>query len=954
MRQPMCTIFLSLMILFLIGTVPTQAQVVINEVLFDPSGAGDGDANGDGTQDFKADEFIELMNTGTTNADIGNWTLSNLTGAVVFTFPAGTVLEPGELCVVFGGVGSSGFGSHFPNDVKIFAAQTSATLGFDGGGRNNLYSSAENVILKDDSGNAIAEVYWGTATASTAVGIKFAPPNTSDGGSYSGTNFDQSVTRETDGTGLWAKHSILPGGLLYSPGALNSGEYTVSNYCRSYGTGASSYIDVFTVEDTEFTSGAATYSDFTNKVIYLAPGSDGVYFKIHKADSAACYFALWIDFNGDGDFTDSGEEIFTSGPLYSYTSRSVYIPADLPVSTTRLRVAVKQGGVPGPCDTSLVGEVEDYTVKFASIAINEVLFDPYGAGDANGDGTIDFKSDEFIELMNITGSTINIGDWTLTNETGATFFTFPTGTSLEPGELCVVFGGVDPSTGFGGRFPASLQIFASQQGVDKGFEAGGNNNLTSAGDNVVLRDAEGRDIAEVYWGTASAFTEVAEKFASPYTVDGLSYTGTDLNQSIARLPDGNGLWAKHGFLFSGALYSPGKLNTTSTGVASTEGYYKVLFMDGGINLTSKTDLPAAEYLDISMEHLATGDTDTQSYVMISNSDDDNGRLLYPDGEPRFRAIFTNGGTATNHGTSLGEDGRNRVRTFYNNGGSFTGSCAGAFISSLSNGSTGVNNSYYHLWPGRTTVTNLLDTYTGHYIEPGSPLLNYYDFGGDMYIANVYHNGGAYPRTIDYPSETEVLLRYNYSSLPMHNDPSCWAYKDGTQSGRVCVTGSHPESVTGGERLQLMAAMIRYALDGQGAVDVKDTLSNGVVRYMDKSTADNDPAYTKIGDKQYHHFKVEIPANTGSLEITLAGDSGYDLNLYAHPGAFAFNSVAAHKQVVSGSDKVLTITDPAEGTWFIAVECATTVHAEKQTWGYDYSGGVGVLNGVAYSIEASWY
>lgn len=160
-------------------------------------------------------------------------------------------------------------------------------------------------------------------------------------------------------------------------------------------------------------------------------------FKIHKADSASCYFGLWIDYNGDGDFEDSGEEVFTRGPLTSYTSQKVYIPSDIPVSTTRLRIAVKQSAAPTLCETGFTGEVEDYTVKFASVVINEVLFDPYGAGDgdANGDGTGDFRSDEFIELMNIGGTTVDIGDWTLSNETGAAFFTFPTGTALDPGEI---------------------------------------------------------------------------------------------------------------------------------------------------------------------------------------------------------------------------------------------------------------------------------------------------------------------------------------------------------------------------------------------------------------------------------------------------------------------------------------------------------------------------------------
>jgi hypothetical protein len=944
-------IFLLFVGLFLAGAFQAHAQVVINEVLFDPYGAGD--ANGDGTMDFQSDEFVELMNVGGSAVDIGGWTLSNGTGSVVFTFPGGTILEANEICVVFGGVDSNGFGDYFPPPLKIFASQQGLNAGFDGGGRNNLYSSAENVVLRDDSGQAAAEVYWGTASALTGVGVKFASPNTIDGNSYYGTSLDQSIVRETDGAGLWAKHSDLPGALLYSPGALNTGEFSSSNYCWAHGSSSSSYIDVFTVNDTEYSSGAATYSDFTNKTVYLAPGDDEAYFKIHKADSAQCYFGLWIDYNGDGDFNDSGEEIFTSGPLYTYTSRKVYIPQDIPVKTTRLRIAVKQGSVPSPCDTAFAGEIEDYTVKFASVVINELCFDPYGAGDANGDGTMDFRSDEFVELMNVSGSAVDIGAWTLHNETGAVIFTFPTGTVLQPGELCVVFGGVDPAVGFGSQFPPSLKIFASQQGLELGFEAGGNNNLLSAADNVVLRDAQGRDIVEVYWGTASPITEAAEKFADPFTADGGSYYGTDLNQSIARLPDGFGLWAKHSFLTSGTVYSPGQLNTDGSNSPSSEGYYKVLFMDGGVHLTGKVSLPAANYLSLSMEHLATEETDTQAFVMISNSNDDNGRLLYPDGAPRYRVIFTNGGTSTNHGNSLGEEGRERVRTFYNNGGSYTGSCAGAFLACLSNSSTGVNEAYYHLWPGRTITTNLFDTPTGHYIEPGSPLLDYYDFGGDMYIASVYHNGGCYTRSLDFPAETEVLLRYNYSSKSMHQQPSCWAYKTGNNSGRVCVTGSHPESETGGERLQLMAAMIQYALDGQGAVQVKGALDNGLTRYMDKATADNDPGYTKIGDKQYHHFQVDIPAGTSELAIILDGDTGYDLNLYAHPGTFAFNSVADYKQVSAGGYKSLYISNPSEGAWYIAVECATTVNAENQTWGYQYSGSLGVLNGVPYSITASW-
>ena len=62
--------------------------------------------------------------------------------------------------------------------------------------------------------------------------------------------------------------------------------------------------------------------------------------------------------------------------------------------------------------------------------------------------------------------------------------------------------------------------------------------------------------------------------------------------------------------------------------------------------------------------------------------DENGILLYPDGAPRFRVVYMNGGRAKAHGGTLGEQGRKNYRMFVANGGGYVGSCAGAFIASL--------------------------------------------------------------------------------------------------------------------------------------------------------------------------------------------------------------------------------------------------------------------------------
>ena len=387
--------------------------------------------------------------------------------------------------------------------------------------------------------------------------------------------------------------------------------------------------------------------------------------------------------------------------------------------------------------------------------------------------------------------------------------------------------------------------------------------------------------------------------------------------------------------------------------AQTPGYFKDIFCDGGAHLTSMTNLPAANELGLLVEYLYTSSYDVQNGVMIADDIDSNGHLLYPDGAPRFRMIYTNGGTATNHGNSLGETGRERVRTFFANGGSYSGSCAGAFIASNHWDETGTNPAYYHIWPGRASETGLTDAYTGHIIPDGSRLLNYFDFGGDFYIDNVRHNGGCYANEqIDYPPGTEVLLRYDYPGWDMHEMARTWAYKprgtSGLNAGRVVVTGSHPEAVDTGERLDMMKAILLYALDGAGIPQVKGELTNGEMRSMDLYAEDSLPEFTRIGDKQYHHFTFLAPPEADSLTIELAGEVGFDFKLYANPGDFAFENTALFASSGEGSEHVLQLPADESALWYIGVECVSTVDALN----YIYYGGTEVLNGVAYDITAT--
>ncbi len=388
-------------------------------------------------------------------------------------------------------------------------------------------------------------------------------------------------------------------------------------------------------------------------------------------------------------------------------------------------------------------------------------------------------------------------------------------------------------------------------------------------------------------------------------------------------------------------------------------FYKDVFLDAGIVLTSRKSLAAASYLGLSLEGISlpyskftAEDRALQTAIITGEPVDLNGRLLYPDGQPRYRLLFVNGGTSTSHGTTLGVEGVRNMRSFVENGGSYVGTCAGAFLAS--NGYDDKANYMYYIsaWPGISMHTRLQNTRFGMFIEENSPLLQYYDFGGDHYVDSIRHNNGAYP--MDYPAGTEVLARYDYPKKEsVHMQPSIWAYKKNAKSGRVIMEGSHPEEVKDGERRDLTAAMMLYAMDGVGVATLKGYLKNGEERVMNKKSTDNKPEYTCIGDLQTHHFAAYIPSGAKNIRVELKSSGNCDLALMMSRDSFAFSDVAEYRSSVPGANQTLSFHSIREGLWFIGVQCLTTVTVMETEYGQEYKGKTEVLNGIPYCISISW-
>lgn len=439
------------------------------------------------------------------------------------------------------------------------------------------------------------------------------------------------------------------------------------------------------------------------------------------------------------------------------------------------------------------------------------------------------------------------------------------------------------------------------------------------------------------------------------------------------------------------------------------GYYKSLFVDAGFRLNNYW-LPShfkwitTLGLENDYEYIQTGVKDSAKVVAIQNGvmvgapteeidwKDDNGVLLYPDGEPRFRMMYANGGNSSKHGPTLGYKGRHQVRTFFENGGSYVGTCAGAFLACVSsrkgnrydNPDPEIENYTFGLYPGALISTHVpIDIKKFPSVYTAMDLTDRWKEIGTQFgysfadtIESVRHHGGGYLKDEEleqFPG-VEPLMRYRYTeknpddscSYTAHNRPlyrmygkgtkpgvrksingriSTFAWKESSASGRVCITGSHPEKgEIGGNNHNMIRMMAQYAMDGNGEPQAKCALKAG------RTYTDPDG----VGDLQYHHFTFTSEKEMKNVKIVLDSKSKADLYLTLRNGDFAWLSDADYMVCSEGGKKTLTIASLPAGTWYIGVYCATTVKAsvEKDKKNYNYFYYVDkydVLNGVKYKL-----
>ncbi|WP_397362440.1 M14 family zinc carboxypeptidase [Olleya sp. R77988] len=194
---------------------------------------------------------------------------------------------------------------------------------------------------------------------------------------------------------------------------------TQITYCTSQGTNISDEfigrVELNDLDNDTSSSTSSGYSDYTSMVVDLTKNTTPT-ITITKIWNGTQYnegVAVWIDFNQDGDFDDSGEDVISSTPSQSVVSGNITIPLTAPTGNTRMRVSMKYNAIPTSCETFTYGEVEDYTVniKEQTLGLEDNSFENLSVYPNPFNETISIKlpnqiTNYNVELFDISGRVI--------------------------------------------------------------------------------------------------------------------------------------------------------------------------------------------------------------------------------------------------------------------------------------------------------------------------------------------------------------------------------------------------------------------------------------------------------------------------------------------------------------------------------------------------------------------
>ena len=249
------------------------------------------------------------------------------------------------------------------------------TMNISGGGPPPC--NAPSGLSSSNITSSSATLSWNAVSGAVSYDLRIRPT----GGSY--TQFDNISGTSVNVTGLsanttyeWSVRTDCSGGTNSSwttDATFSTPAPPGNNYCSAGGTNANDeWIDLVQFGFNNPTGSDGGYADYTNLAASVSPGTNyTIYYSKGSPFNDYGYWRIYVDWNQDGDFADSGErEVSRRSSSNGTLSSTISVPSNAVAGTTRMRVMMKYGGYPSYCETYTWGETEDYTIVVSAAGNN--------------------------------------------------------------------------------------------------------------------------------------------------------------------------------------------------------------------------------------------------------------------------------------------------------------------------------------------------------------------------------------------------------------------------------------------------------------------------------------------------------------------------------------------------------------------------------------------------------
>ncbi|UGS23847.1 reprolysin-like metallopeptidase [Flavobacterium channae] len=264
----------------------------------------------------------------------------------------------------------------------------------------------------DNVGVTGYDVYRGTTLLTTVTGTTYTATGLTAATAYSFTVRAKDAADNISASSNTVNVTTLPA--------------TTTSYCTAQGNSTADEkigrVQVGTINNAS--TGTAGYEDFTSLSTNLSKGS-AYTITITPSWTGTVYsegYGVWIDYNGDKDFDDAGELVWSNAASTTTpVSGSFTVPTSALTGATRMRVVMRYNTTPSACGAFDYGQVEDYTLNLTTTTVDTTA---PSTPTLSASGTTQTSTN-----LSWTASTDNVGVTGYNVYQGATLLTTVTGTT---------------------------------------------------------------------------------------------------------------------------------------------------------------------------------------------------------------------------------------------------------------------------------------------------------------------------------------------------------------------------------------------------------------------------------------------------------------------------------------------------------------------------------------------